>query len=160
MRTIVIYYSLTGTTARVAERIAQAMHADLLKIELEKEPAASGVMRLPMMAVQTFFNRKARLKGSLPDLSSYDHVFIGGPIWFRRIPPGIRQFIAQVNIHEKIVIPFCTYDDSMGCYFQDLRRATPMVKYYFGMGFKQTAALSQEALDEQIRLWVNNIKSA
>lgn len=160
MRTIVIYYSLTGTTARVAERIANAMHADLLKIELVQEPAKSGVLRLPKMALQTLLFHKAVLKGGIPDLSLYDHVFIGGPIWFRRIPPGVRRFIAQVNMHEKIVIPFCTYDDSMGCYFQDLRRATPMVKYYFGMGFKQTASLSQEALDEQIRLWVNNIKSA
>lgn len=160
MRTIVIYYSLTGTTQRVAERIANAMHADLLRIEVVKEPASSGVLRLPMMAIKTLFEYKNRLKNELPDLSLYDHVFIGGPIWFRRIPGPLRSFITQVNIHEKIVIPFCTYDDSMGCYFEDLRRACPMVRFYFGMGFKLTKDDSQDELDEQIRLWVNNIKSA
>lgn len=160
MRTIVIYYSMTETTKRVAERIATAMHADLLRIEVLAEESNQGILRLPQLALKTLIGYKATLKNPIPDLSLYDHVFIGGPIWFRRIPPGVRSFMSQVNIHEKIVIPFCTYDDSIGCYFEDLRRVSPMVKFYFGMGFKLTKDMSLEDLDEQIRLWVNNIKSA
>lgn len=75
-----------GYTARVARVIAASTGADVFEVETA-EPYPAGYSKTTDV-VQDEFDRKIYrvLKKPLPDLSAYDTVFIGHPIWWGRIP--------------------------------------------------------------------------
>lgn len=50
------------------------------------------------------------LQAKVADMSKYDTVFIGYPVWATTIPRAIRTFIAENNLSEKTVVPFCSHD--------------------------------------------------
>ncbi|MDO5425141.1 MAG: flavodoxin [Eubacteriales bacterium] len=96
MATIILYYSQTGNTEHIATRIHENLGCDLLKIEPDSNEG--GFMKLP-----------SGFRTEIPDLSQYDIVFVGYPVWAHDVPPFVQKFIANCNLTGKIVIPFSTY---------------------------------------------------
>ena len=86
-----------GYTARVARVIAASTGADVFEVETA-EPYPAGY-RKTTDVVQDEFDRKIYrvLKKPLPDLSAYDTVFIGHPIWWGRIPPFLYKALSDVR---------------------------------------------------------------
>ena len=64
--------------------------------------------------MQDEFDRKIYrvLKKPLPDLSAYDTVFIGHPIWWGRIPPFLYKALSEADLSGKTVVPFVTHGGS------------------------------------------------
>lgn len=159
MKSIVIYYSLDGSTRLVADKIQQVFHADSLEIHLVREPRPEGWMRLFTIARQVYLKSTPKLAEPIHDLSGYDKIFLGSPVWMGTMAPAIRSFLCEAHLNDKLVVPFCTYDAELGHYFEDLRKTCPVVKFSFGMGFKYPKELEDETLEESVRVWLNNIKT-
>lgn len=159
MKSIVVYYSQEGNTQLVAEKIQQIFHADILRLELIKEPGTEGLMRLFTMGRQVYFKEKPALSEPIHDFSAYDKIFLGSPIWMGTMAPAVRSFVTQAELIGKLVIPFCTYKEDSYRFFEDLRKSCPQVRFSFGMGFKTPKVVQEEALEESIRVWLNNMRS-
>lgn len=109
---LVAYFSASGVTARAAKEIAAATGGDLFEIK----PA------LPYTAADLdWTNKHSRsskemndencrpaIAGELPDMSGYDLVFIGFPVWWYVEPRIIDAFLASANCTGKKLIPFAT----------------------------------------------------
>jgi flavodoxin len=106
MKTLVVYYSLTGKTRLAAQAIAEALNATLVEIE-ERRP-----IPMPFVYVSgsfaAFMNRGTKIKPLDVDLRQYDRIFIGSPIWAYRPAPAINSFIYQTNFEGRSIIPFFT----------------------------------------------------
>lgn len=159
MKAIVIYYSLTEGTERVANSIHKVINADLYPLQLQVKPCVKGYLRLFVIAKQVFFKEKPLLVNGQVNLDAYDVVFIGTPIWMGTLAPAMRSFLAQARLNEKIVIPFCTYEASSERYFDDLHKISPMVKFILGMGFQFPKEVEEAELEERVRVWLNNVKA-
>lgn len=91
MKTLIIYYSLTGTTRTLARRLATALDADLTELTCKRY--SRGVFGYLMAAFDS-------LRGHLPDIGAapsaqgYDLVLLGAPIWVGRPAPPIRAYLA------------------------------------------------------------------
>lgn len=71
-------------------------------------------------------NARPRIKNPLPDVSKYDTVFIGGPIWWGEYPMIVRTFMDSVDLNGKTVIPFTTHGGSgLGNTKQQLEKQYP-----------------------------------
>jgi flavodoxin len=57
-------------------------------------------------------NTRPALSGSVPNMNSYDIIFVGYPIWCGFEPMAIRTFLESYNLNGKTVIPFCTSGSS------------------------------------------------
>ena len=106
-KTIIIYFSLTGNTERLAHLVG-----DFLK---EKGKAVD-YFKLPGDQTGSFFKncRDAFTKKiikikELPDLSGYDLVFLGSPIWAWNVVPAVRALLEQVSLAGKEVFIFATH---------------------------------------------------
>ena len=100
-RTLVAFFSASGTTKRAAENLADAIGADLYEIR----PAA------PYTAADlNWQDRRSRssvemndpasrpaLAGPEADVSSYDRIFLGFPIWWYTAPHIIRTFLEHTD---------------------------------------------------------------
>jgi len=104
MKSLVAYYSRTGTTKTVAEAIIDALSADVEPIIADTE--GKGMGRLAMQAV---FNVHAKIGQTTKDASSYDVVIVGTPVWASKMSPPVRTYLAKNKSKFKSVAFFCTY---------------------------------------------------
>ncbi|MCM1294178.1 MAG: flavodoxin [Muribaculaceae bacterium] len=112
-KTLVVYYSATGVTQGVAEKIANATGGDLWKLEpaqpytdadLSYTDPESRVMR-----EHNSGNPHTELANPTPDnWAEYDTVFIGAPIWWYQASWVINEFLTQNDFGTKTVVPFVT----------------------------------------------------
>jgi len=112
MKTLVVYYSLTGKTRLVAQTIAEALQATLVEIE-ERRPVPMPFVYLSG-SFRAFMNWGSKIKPLDADLKQYERIFIGSPMWAYRPAPAVNSFIYQTNFEGRSLIPFFTMggDDS------------------------------------------------
>lgn len=116
MRTLVAYFSATGTTARVARRLAEAVGADLFEIVPEQPYTAADLdwRDKNSRSSHEMVDEKCRpaIAGDALDVSGYDTVFVGFPIWWYVEPRIIDTFLEAHDLSGKKVIPFATSGSS------------------------------------------------
>jgi flavodoxin len=106
MKSLVVYYSLTGKTKLVSQVIAEALNATLVEIE-ERRPIPMPFVYLSG-GFAAFMNRGSKINPVDVDLKQYERIFIGSPIWAYRPAPAINSFIYKTNFEGRSIIPFFT----------------------------------------------------
>ena len=109
---LVVYFSATGTTKGVAEKIAELTDADIFEI-VPAEPYTSADLnwndRNSRTSVETDDpSCRPEIDGEPVDLEGYSTIFIGYPIWWGDIPRIMSTFVESYDFGEIIMIPFCT----------------------------------------------------
>ena len=109
-KSLVVFYSLTGTTKAMAERIAEETGSDNFELQLENPYSLNGTKCSNESKADKKNNTSRKLK-SVPDLSKYDTIFAGTPVWNDYVANPLETWLLseQKNLVGKTVIPFCTY---------------------------------------------------
>ena len=137
---IVAYFSASGTTSKLAKRLANAIDADLYEIR----PAVPYTN-----ADLNYMNSKSRTSVEMqdtncrPELSDYDApvvgadiVFVGFPIWWYREPSVIDTFMAAYDFKGATVVPFATSGGSgLGDAARNMQALAPTAKVVEGKRF-------------------------
>lgn len=105
---LVVYYSLTETTAKLAKRIADETGADLFRLDC-KVPYSKNMNECDRESKADIKNRVHRELASVPNLSGCDVVFVGTPVWSDDMANPVETFLLQADLRGKTVVPFCTY---------------------------------------------------
>lgn len=107
MNSAVIYYSRGGATKSVAEKIQKAFGSDMIFVEPEKAYGGylSAVLR---NGKEKMTKNAAKVKTPVADLSAYDVVFVGFPVWYGTMPTFMQEYVKKCGIKGKKVIPFAT----------------------------------------------------
>ena len=110
-----VYFSCSGNTERVAKAIAEKIGADLCKIEA-KAPYSDDDLNWRDMnsrANREQNDASARPEiANIPDVSGYDTVYLGYPIWWGTLPKILNTFIETKVLDGKKIIAFCTSGSS------------------------------------------------
>lgn len=114
--TLVVYFSATGTTKGVAERIASVTNADLYEI-IPAEPYSSDDLDWHDSKSRTSIemndtDARPAIESDTISLDSYSTVYIGYPIWWGEAPRIMSTFVESYDFSDKTVIPFCTSGSS------------------------------------------------
>ena len=111
-KALVVYFSCTGNTKAVAQRISELTGAELYEI-VPADPYTDEDLNYNNDNCRA--NREMDDPSSRPaigsdtiDISSYDTVFIGYPIWWGTMPRIINTFLDTYDLSDKTVMPFCT----------------------------------------------------
>ena len=109
-KTLIVYYSYTDDTRKLANMIHEKVGGDILEIQpLELYPedynAAYAQGRKEVEE-----RIKPELTNNLKDISEYGTIYLGSPIWFGTIAPPVASFLYGQSLAGKTIIPFCTYD--------------------------------------------------
>ena len=154
-KVLVAYFSATGVTARAAQKVADATGGEVYAITpakpytdadldwRDKQSRSSVEMNDP----------KARpaLGGERLDVSEYDIVFIGYPIWWNQAPRLINTFIESHNLKGKTVIPFATSGGStIAGSAATLKRSYPVLEWKEGR-------LLNRADEKTLRTWIERL---
>ena len=99
-----------GTTEYVANMIAENVGGDLHRIETVTPYTADFDELRDVNHDEMSSNYLPELKESNLDISTYDTVFIGYPVWATDVPQAVLSFLKEYDLSGKTVIPFCTHD--------------------------------------------------
>lgn len=130
---LVVYYSWSGNTEYVAKYVQEMLGADIFEIELIKpfSDNYSIVAQEYRKDNSTGTNRK--LKKTVENLSSYDIIFIGTPIWGGTRALPVKSFLIEHDLTGKTVVPFATHGGGgEGRCFIDMKREAPEANFLDG----------------------------
>ena len=100
MKKLLIYYSLSGNGDFVAEQYKEQGY-DIRKVETVKGLPKVFFFAMLSGGFQAGINKKAKLKEFDYDISNYDEVVIGSPIWNGRFTPAINTILANLKINNQ-----------------------------------------------------------
>lgn len=113
-KAIVVYFSASGNTKRVAELAADELGADLFEL-IPVEPYSDGDLdwtdrssRVNQEHDDASLQDIEMVSTEVPDWAAYDVVLFGYPLWWREAPWVVNRFINNNDFTGKTVIPFCT----------------------------------------------------
>lgn len=122
-KTLVATYSWSGTTQRAANQLAQALSADQYKIEVPDGTFDPDMYKTDAIATkQIEDNDYPKLANNLPDLSQYDLILVGSPVWRGRPATPVHTFLSQIQDFQGTLATFYTDAGTAGDYekvFQD-----------------------------------------
>ena len=111
-KTLVAYFSASGTTARAAREIADAVGADLYEIRPAEPYSSADLNWMDKKSRSTVEMNDPACRPAIAepvrDMDQYDTVFVGFPIWWYVEPRIIDTFLERHDLSGKTVIPFAT----------------------------------------------------
>ena len=145
-KALVVYFSATGTTKGVAQRLAGAIGADIFEI-IPARPYTDADLNWRNKQSRSsveMADRKSRptIAKAAPDLTDYKTVFVGFPIWWYREPSIIDTFVESnaAALAGKTIVPFATSGGSgMGDSSANLQALAPKAKVTEGRRFRASA---------------------
>lgn len=151
---LITYFSASGVTKSEAERISKIVNGDLFEIEPKEKYTKED---LDWRNKQSRSSVEMQNKSSRPeikennlDISSYDTILIGFPIWWGVAPTVVNTFIESKDFTGKNLIPFCTSGGSGMLYCEnDLKKTYP------NYNWKQGKRILGNETDEEIINWIN-----
>ena len=112
MKTLVAYFSASGVTAKVAEKLAGVIGTDLYEIKPEQTYTDADLnwqdKKSRSSVEMNDRNSRPAIGNKVENMEQYDTVFVGFPIWWYREPSIIDTFMEDYNFDGKTVIPFAT----------------------------------------------------
>ncbi len=134
---LVIYYSQTGATKQVAQEFAKRLDADTLGIEVQQPYNGTYEETIDRCLKEMNANELPKLRDANLDLSKYDTIFLGYPIWFGTYARPIAALVKEVDFTGKKIIPFCTFGSGgLGASMKDLKAALPQTEICQGYGVR------------------------
>lgn len=157
-KTLVVYYSATGTTENIAKIIAEAENADLFELE-PVEPYSSDDLNWrddDSRVNREHENESERdielVAATVDNWDDYDTVFIGYPIWWQIAAWPVNEFVTSNDFTGKTVIPFCTSSSS------GIGESGELLEEMAGTGNWQSGQrFGSGASADDIRAWLNGL---
>lgn len=155
MSALVIYYSYSGNTRRAAERIGKAIGADLAEIQTVRPYTGSydDVVDQGQREVDSGFLPELRPLGA--DLSRYDTIVLGTPVWWYTFAPAMNSFLHSADLSGKTVYPFATNGGWLGHTFRDFEKACRGAQVKAGLDIRFNGD-RQMTPDTDIQKWLKN----
>ena len=147
---LVAYFSATGNTRPVAEKVAEVTGGDLFEIVPETPYTAADLnynTDCRANAEQNDPDARPAIASAVEDIGQYDVVLIGYPIWWGRAPKIIHTFLETYDLSGKTIATFCTSGGS-GHEDATIRDYEPNATWLEGRRFSGTS---------QVEDWVNGL---
>ncbi len=150
MKTLITYFSASGVTKKVAEKVKEISGADIFEIEPVKKYS-----KLDLLWVNPKSRSSVEMKDKTSrveiknkvDINKYDIIYIGFPVWWYTCPHIINSFLESYSFDNKIVRLFCTSGST------DANTVFNSIKddYKF---IKDCKRLTLKTSDEEIKEWL------
>ena len=115
-----------GNTKIVADYISELTGADQFEIVTHKYDGMAYTPLINLAQQEANDGELPPYEGEVPDLSQYDTVFIGGPIWWGTYPQVMFTFFKENDLSGKTLIPFATHEGSgLASTVEDVKAAYP-----------------------------------
>lgn len=156
MKKLIVYYSYRGNTKSIADMIAKETDADILRIEtvVPYEGSYNKVVNQGQDEVNAGYCPE--IKPLSVDISSYDTVILGTPVWWYTFAPAMHTFLKNQDWNGKTVYPFATNGGWIGHTFEDIKKICRGADVKSGLNVRFDEATLRTSKKE-IENWIHKI---
>ena len=151
-KTLVVYFSCTGTTELVAEYITEILGADSYQIVPEDPYTEADLAYYTNGRADQEQNDpdvRPAISGGLENMDEYGTIFLGYPIWHGQAPRIISTFLESYDFSGKMIVPFCTsHSSGIGSSADNLHNLADKAKWVNGRRFE--TGTSRSTIEEWI----------
>ncbi len=157
-KVLVVYYSLTGNTKSIAETIQNKTGGDLLEIETVKNYPADypGIIEEAKRELES--GELPALKKSPPDMSSYDLILVGSPVWWYTVSTPVMNFLTQADFAGKKVSAFCTHEGGIGKFFPHLKEQAKNAIVLNGLDLYKPRQAREAEVNKALDSWLSKLR--
>ncbi len=128
MKKLVVYYSYTGNTKKIASMISKKISYDTIELE-PKVPFSTDYQEVvDEYQNNSITNKEVEIKDIDVNLEKYDEIIVGTPVWWYTISPVVVTFLKKYNLTDKKIYPFATNAGWLGHTFLDFKKLCPNSK--------------------------------
>lgn len=155
-KTLVVYFSASGVTAKLANTLATAVHGDLYEIK-PANPYTSADLNWNSSKSRSSVEMNDKtsrpaITAPAADMAQYDTIFVGFPIWWYEAPRIVQTFLESYDFSGKTVVPFATSGGSgIGKTSDILQKSCPTAKMLTGKKWSSNASISE------LSAWVKSL---
>lgn len=155
-KSLVLYFSATGTTKEVAKKLASTSSSDIIEIipkeRYSREDLSYNNDNCRANKEQNSASARPEIENNL-NLEQYDTIYLGYPIWWGTIPKIILTLLDNYDLSGKTVIPFCTSGGSgIETSESDLKDYNANIHWLKGKKF------SSIVTESELFTWINSLK--
>lgn len=141
-----------GNTQYIAELISSETGADLFEIVAQNAYPDTYDRMVRQAEQEQDDNARPAIKNSIRNISQYDTVYVGYPIWFSDMPQIMYTFFDTYDLSGKAVIPFCTHAGSgLSGTVGRIKNLEPDADVYNGLAVYRTDVMSS---DSRVKAWI------
>ena len=109
-RVLVAYFSMQdGNTGDIARAIVDATGGDIYRIMVAEPYPNDDKLRKERLTMEVEQNILPPLQGDIPNISEYDIIFLGSPVWANHLSQPVKSFLHKYDLSGKKVIPFVSH---------------------------------------------------
>lgn len=152
-RVLIVYYTHSGNTEKIAELIQKKTGGDILKLEPEKKYPTSYVLVVAQVKLEIVKGFSPELKSDVPNLENYDIIFIGTPNWWSTMAPPVKTFLEKYDLTGKKIIPFYTHGGGGGGHIvKDIKKLCPHLQLLKELGvYEQGDSQTEDIISNWIK---------
>ncbi len=151
-KVLIAYYSYSGNTKAAAQKIQNITGGDLFEIKPKKEYSKDYNTVVDQAQQEKQNDVRPELVENI-DVSGYDVIFIGTPVWWYTMTPPVKTFITSNNFEGKIIAPFCTHGGGgESSTYTDIKKLAPGADVKEGYTSYENSALVSD-----IKKWISKI---
>ncbi len=159
---LVVYFDNFENTRAVAETLQERLGADIIRLEsVVKYPKNKALFDAQIRSEIEAKNYFPALINDKVDLSSYDVIVVGTPVWSGRAMPVVISFLLKNNFTGKTVYFFSTYSGDAGTAIDEMKDACPNATYGSSLKVELKAPLNDERTvvipNDIIKKWTTEI---
>jgi flavodoxin len=158
MKIAVVFYSLDGNCALVAEELKAQLNADLIRVQTVDEKKRGKMGMLFWGCGMVFSRKNPPIKPVQFDPSAYDLIIMGAPVWAYSSAPPLLTFISQAGITGKKIALFVCHGGGMGKSLTKLKALLPGNDIVSEIDFKEPINDNIDNVKQKIVDWVKSFK--
>ena len=159
MKRIVVYYSYTGNTEKIANHIKEKLTCDILELTPRVPFSTNYDEVVAEYQNNSIDNKEVAINDININLEEYDEIIVGTPVWWYTMCPVITTFLKQYDLSNKKVYMYATNAGWLGHTFKDFIKLNPKstldncLNVVFGSTEREKLVTDPKEIDK----WIENI---
>ena len=160
MKNLIVYYSLEGNSKSIAEIIEKELECDVMELKPKKEYSKGRFSKFLSGGKGIFTKEKPELINTHKDLSGYDNIVIGSPVWCGTYAPPISTFISKYKNDmdgKNIAVFACHGGGGADKLFNNLKKELNNNKFIGNIDFKEPLKRDKVEVKVEIKKWISSL---
>ena len=156
---LIVYYSFSGNTKYIAEKIREKTGGDLFEIETVKTYPSEYSALTEEAKRELQEGDLPALKKGPPNMSSYDLILVGGPVWWYTVPTPVMSFLRQADFAGKKASAFCTHEGGIGKFFPHFKEQAKNAVVLEGLDLYKPRQAKKGEVDKALDAWLGKLQN-
>jgi len=153
-KVLIIYYSLSGNTRSIAEKIREKTGGALFEIETKRTYPAELTATYEEAKRELQSGDLPALKNSPPHMSPYDLILVGSPVWWYTVSTPVMRFLRQADFAGRKVAVFCTHEGGPGKIFPHFKEQAKNGVVLEGIDFYKPRQNRKGEVEKALDSWL------